>query len=318
MSISRLRPCRRIGFLTFFFVCSLSPLHAQLAADVSIVYSSGGDFSLTRAGDRDSYSPSYIYRNPVPLQNFDYIQTGQGVFVKALFSEISASVDIAENTSVIFETIGDSSGISVISLVYGRVRVNRKGDSGKILVNAGASVTEIQNGSVNLDLVTTPGSVDSGLVLYVSTLSGSAAVIPSAVSPDIARIRMKPHETVIFNARNNNIDRQSMNNEIDQYWAATMSGKAMNTGETEFEPSGVVNAVSKFRNPDPDYAGKAAFLKTRFIIYGMVMLLSGAALQNIVHYTYDSWDSTTADLTFYAGYVPLGLGAFILLAAYFY
>ncbi|MDR1256341.1 MAG: hypothetical protein LBJ86_01170, partial [Spirochaetaceae bacterium] len=172
---SRRRPRCGISFFISFFIVYLlsSDLHAQSMPSAFIVYSMGGDFSLIRSdGAHNNYGPSYISENPISLQNSDYIQTTTGVFVEILVNPGGASIIIAENTSAIIENIGGSGAPNVISLVYGRTRVSQRRGSVTTIVKAGASVTEVQNASVNFDFAVPPGSTDSQLAFYASTLSG--------------------------------------------------------------------------------------------------------------------------------------------------
>jgi hypothetical protein len=312
----------RISFsISFFIIFSLPPvLYAQRAPTASIVYSMGGDFSLTRSdGSSNTYGPSYTSKNPVPLQNSDYIQTAAGVFVEALVSPGGASIIVAENTYVIFENISGSGAPNVISLVYGRVRVSQRRTSATTIVKAGASVTEIQNGSVNFDLVLPPGGTDSRLVFYASTLSGTAVFMPSAASPETARIRIRQNETIIFNTHDSEVYRQSINKDIVDYWMSKTRRKTVNArGEGLLDPADVDKIISPFSDLDPDYNSKAAYLKTRFLIAGAFTVLAGVAVQSVAHFAADSLGSEIGEYTFYAGYMPLGLGIFMLIGAYFY
>jgi hypothetical protein len=280
----------------------------------------GGDFGIMRRdGSHDTYGPSYTSQNPISLQNSDYIQTAAGVFVEAMVNPGGASIIIAEKTSVILENIGDSGAPNVIALVYGRIRISQRRGTATTIVKAGASVTEVENGSVNLDFVVPSASTDSRLACYVSTLSGAAVFIPSAASPQTARIRIKQGETMIFNTHNSKIDRRQIDQDIVDYWASKTRRKTVNAkGERLLDPADVDKVVSPFNDADPEYSGRAAYLKTRFLISGMLTMLAGAALQSVVHFTADSWQGNTADYAFYAGYAPLGLGILLLLGAYFY
>jgi hypothetical protein len=314
----RRKPCFSF-FISLIIACSLPQiLYAQTASGaVSIVYSVGGDFILTRSdGSRNIYNSTSISQNVILLQNADYIQTDSGAFVELLINPGETSIIIAENTSLVFENTGGPGGPNVISLVYGRVRVSQQRASLTTVVKAGQSITEIQNGSVNFDLVVPSESTDTRLTFYATALSGSAVFIPSAASPENARIRIKRHETVIFYPNESKIDRQPMNKEIVTYWAV-MTGTRNANGHI-IEPPDVDRLVSPFDEPDYKYSGRAAYLKTRFLIAGMITMAAGAALQSVVHFTPDIWQDDMGETVFYAGYAPLGLGIFMLLAAYFY
>jgi hypothetical protein len=299
----------------------LSPVvYAQTEEPAYVVRSTGSDFRLVRKdGSYGSYSPSYVSKSPIALKNSDYIQTSPGVFVEVMLTPGKASIIIAENTSVAFDSIENSSAHAIVSLTYGRIRISQRRSSSRIFVRASSSVTEIQNGSINMDLVVPPESLDSQLALYVTTLAGTAVFIPSAASPETGQIQMKQHQTVVFNTHNNEISRQPMNKNIVNYWADRIGrGNIRNPSPRRLEPANVSNSEAMFSSLDTEYIDNAAYLKTRFLIAGVISMLTGAALQSVVYFTADSWPTDTADYAFYAGYVPLGVGAFMLLGAYFY
>jgi hypothetical protein len=316
------KPSCRIGFfISFFIVVSvLSPVvYAQTEEPAYIVQSTGSDFNLVRKdGSHGAYGPAYVSSSPIALKNSDYIQTPPGVFVEVMLIPGKASVIIAENTSVVFDNIENSGGHMIISLTYGRIRISQRRSSSRIFVRAGPSVTEIQNGSINMDLVVPPESLDSQLALYVSTLSGTAVFMPSAASPETEQIKMRPHQTIIFNTYSNEVNRQSMNKNIVNYWADRIGRGNRNIPSRRLDPANVSNPEAMFARPNTEYAGMAASLKTRFLIVGVISILAGAALQGAVYFTSDSWTTDAANYAFLGAYVPFGVGTFMLLSAYFY
>jgi hypothetical protein len=279
----------------------------------------GGDFVLTRQdGSRNIYNPNYISQNAILLQNADYIQTTSGVFVEIMVNPGSTSIILAENTSIVFESTGGLGAPNVVSLVYGRIHVSQKRANLTTIVRAGASITEIENGTANFDFIVPPESTDSQLTLYVSAMSGNAVFIPDVASPENARIRVRQRETVIFYPDSSKIDRQPMDKEIINYWASRTGKKNANASRRTLEPPNADKIVSAFDDPDPSYSGRAAYLKTRFLIAGMLTMTAGAALQSFVYFTPGLWTEDSRISAFAAGYAPLGLGIFMLLAAYFY
>jgi hypothetical protein len=312
---------RIIFFMSFAIACSPSILYAQNASEptAAIVYSMGGDFILSRQdGSRAVYSPEFVYENAILLQNSDYIQTAPGVFVEIMINPGGTSIILAENTSMIFETTSDLVGPNVISLVYGRIYVNQKRATVTTIVRAVASITEIQNGAINFDLIASPESIDSQLTFCVSTISGRAVFIPSAASPENSRVRLKTRETIIFYPNSSIIDRKQINKELVDYWTYRTGSQNVNVTGHMLEPPNVDRVIALFDDPDPSYSGRAAYLKTRFLIAGLITMTAGAVWQSFVYFTPDIWTNDSGTSAFSAGYAPLGLGILMLLAAYFY
>jgi hypothetical protein len=310
----------RIFTFAGFFFCVHSFALSALERTVFVASLQGGSFMLIKNdGQRTARAASDIPKSGIVLQNSDAIQTSSGVFVEVQMKPGNTVISIAENSSLYFDTVDGASGSFVISLVYGRVRVKHQNKKETVVVRAGPSITEIQSGAINIDYMLVPDIPDkSQPILSVSTISGTAVVIPASTSPSQGRIKMKRSETLIFDAQNGRIERRPMDNEIPEYWDIRTKRETVKIpaqANTDLITQSQVLVINTQLTPSE----QAAFLKTGGIITGLVVMLIGVAVQNVVHYTYDDWsDSEKADLTFYAGYVPIGMGAFVLLASYFY
>ena len=326
MSIS---PQNRLWLKTIIVVELLlfaSPiLKAQSEKTVTIISARGGPFVLVRSsGVRQSYNPLDVTTGGgITLRNGDMLQAASGVFIEVRVSPGTVSIHIAENSSLIFEDIGGSSTTQVIALVYGRIRVDQLDGDETVIVKTGISITEVRQGSVNIDyIVNSEDARRSQPLLYVSTISGSAVLMPSTLSPSLGRIKINPNETLIFDALENKVERTTINKDILVYWSGKTS---RNQGSPPHTDDAVTSSENVFSNSEVltfnssmTTAEQIARLKTGGIITGLILTLVGVAVQNTIHYLYDSIEKETADFAYYAGFLPIGMGAFILTAAFLY
>jgi hypothetical protein len=312
--------------LVGLFLCA-GMLEAQSEKKVTIASARGGAFVLVRDnGIRQSFNPLDITTGSgIMLKKSDMLQTTSGVFVELRVSPSTVSIYAAENSSLIFEDIGGSSSTQVITLVYGRIRIDQQDDAETVIVKAGTSITETQKGSVNIDYIV--NSSESGYrsqpLLYVSTMSGSAVLVPTTLSPTPGRVKINPNETLTFDALENKLEKTSINKEIVRYWSDKIGENKVGIVESDVSslpPENVFNSsnVLTLTPPQSANAERVARLKTGGIITGLILTLVGVTLQNVIHYTYDSMEKETADLAYYSGFLPIGMGTFILIASFLY
>lgn len=305
-------------FIVFFLCENSLILHAQTEWVVSILpdsISSGGSFTLVQDGDaRTRYTSSNMPLEGIKLKNASTIYTTAGTFVEARAMSGNTLIRIAENSMLSFDDVSGSNSSIIITLMYGRIRVDQESkteaETKTIIVNSGASITEIQNGSINLDYIVSPAlKYKSQPVLSVSTISGRAIVVPSNTKQ--ARINMKQKETLTVDPQNGKTKRRFMSKSVPAYWLN------INTSSPVRSPAESNNAVSSslqpisFENLTP--LEESTVLKTNGIIVGLGILLIGVTAQTVGHYLYKD-----VDQVFYAGYVPIGIGSFTLIASYFY
>jgi hypothetical protein len=378
MSASRHRLYDKTIIFIGLFLYSFQPvLFARAGKNIAITSFTGGSITLIRNNSEYLiYNPYDIPSGGIALQSSDIIQTPPGVFVEVRLGPGKASVQIAENSSMIVENIVNFGNLLVFSFVYGRIRVVQDGKAGSIFIKTGQSLVELQNGSVSLDYTLIPGMPNkSPPVLYVSAMSGTAVFIPSVLSPFVERINLKKKEMLVFYTADGRQEKRAMDKKITEYWSKKAKTKSKSvpvmihpaenrkTGAQTSIPAiphpevsprpekapdpGVSPRPEKAPNPGvaprPEEAPKleeitkpeeskilvldsfvspseqSAFLKSQGLITGLIFILSGVLVQNVVHYTYDDWsNSNIADLTYNAAYLPIGVGAFILLASFFY
>ncbi|MDR1147977.1 MAG: hypothetical protein LBK66_05035 [Spirochaetaceae bacterium] len=304
-----------LGFIVFFLCESPVVLHAQTERIVSVSHAlvpAGGRFTLVRNGEiRLSYDSSTMPVEGVILRDADTIQTAAGVFAEVRVTPGNALIRVAENTMLSFDKISGLAGTMAITLMYGRIRIDQASKTETIIVNGGASTVELQNGSVNFDyIVSSSLKYKSQPVLSVSTISGRAIVIPPGTKR--TRINMRQKETLTVDPQNGKTKRRSMSKDVPAYWLRVNTQSpvvisAENNGELSFS----MDPINSLANLTP--LEESAVLKTKGIVVGLSVLLAGVAMQSLGHFLL-----TDVDEIFYYGYVPIGVGSFILLSSYFY
>jgi hypothetical protein len=253
----------------------------------------------------------------VVVQDSDVIYTGTGVFVDARVTPGSALIRIAENTVLSFNKGSRSSDSLIISLMYGRIRVDQESRTETIVVKSGVSTTETLNGSVNIDYTVSSNlKHKSQPALSVSVISGNAEVIPSEKA---RRVMLKRGVALAVDPQNGRARRRSMSKDIPAYWQRVGESPPVTVTPTPAAsplpsvPTGNASSVEPARIANFTPVEVSTVLKTESIIAGLSILLVGVAVQSAGHYLYSNVDEV-----FYAGYAPIGVGVFILAGSYIY
>ncbi|MDR2659130.1 MAG: hypothetical protein LBC27_03975 [Spirochaetaceae bacterium] len=311
----------RLRLIIFLIFAAPFIVKAQTERTVSVTSSKGGSFAVVRENGTRSAHIS-IPPEGITLRNSDSLQTSAGVFVDIQIVPVGAFIHIAENTMISFRNAVDPAQPLEILLMYGRIRVDNPSDTEVLVVKSGPSTVDIQQGSINIDYIAASNS--KGITrpsLSVSTISGTAILTPSESSSPKGRVSMKKGETVSVDAKNGKTRRRSMSKSVPTYWQQSIETPS-NENEKQAAPDiqDVPEPVEPEEPMQPvDVSSiltpleESTVLKTNGIIIGMTFLLAGVAVQNITHYLYPDF----VDM-FYAGYVPIGIGAFILVASYFH
>ncbi|MDR1363134.1 MAG: hypothetical protein LBJ35_03680 [Spirochaetaceae bacterium] len=311
-------------------------LHAQAERTAVILASSGGGFTIVRGGSsRMIYTPASMPAGGVALRDSDSVQTSSGTFVEARVTPGGALIRMAENTMLSFDSLSNLNNNLVIRLMYGRIRVDQESKTETIIVKSGDvksgdSTTEMQTGAINFDYIVSPDTeYKSQPVLSVSTISGVATVIPSDKPKKPTRIKVRRNVTLTVDQQSGKTRRRSMRKEIPAYWSRVITKEIpvkeiiaretpvnIPAGSNPAAPSNIApsnNAQPITFNGSLTPLEESTVLKTNGIIAGLTILLAGITVQTIGHYLYPN-----VDQIFYAGYVPIGIGTFVLVASYFY
>ncbi|MFP4430217.1 MAG: FecR domain-containing protein [Spirochaetaceae bacterium] len=171
--LESLRRSAFFGLVWGLVVFGGSPLEAQNAG---IVYAEGGDFSVIRQLEEESFNASLDNVLGLPLEAGDLVQTGNDTFLEIEMADAGAIFKVAENTSFRLEYAGDD-GSSRLDLAYGRVRAKVEDvAAGTFLEMRGLSVVAgVRGTDFGYDIiVTSSGSGEPVLQIY--TFEGSVVV----------------------------------------------------------------------------------------------------------------------------------------------
>lgn len=146
----------------------------------SITYAEGSSFILVRNGKTATWSVSSDAVFGMEIMPGDIIQTGPATFLELFIAPISASIQIAENTS--FRCDADASGKkSTGELYYGRVRA-------KVAKLSGSSSYRISSPSLVAGVRGTDFGCDVIAVRPAKDASGTASSAMAALSPILHRV----------------------------------------------------------------------------------------------------------------------------------
>ncbi len=128
---------KAVSTVVFLFMAAVLLAETPYA---TVVYAEGKQFSVIRAGKPVSYGAESPEAIGLAIARGDILQTSPGTYIEILIHPISASVQLAENTS--FKCDADETGTqSKGELYYGRVRA-------KVAKLAGSSTYKITSPSL--------------------------------------------------------------------------------------------------------------------------------------------------------------------------
>ncbi len=152
-------------------------MSAAAAPYASVAYAEGSSFILVRSGKTTTWPVSSDAVLGMEIMPGDIIQTGPSTFLELFIVPISASIQIAENTS--FRCDADASGTkSTGELYYGRVRA-------KVSKLSGGSSYRISSPSLVAGVRGTDFGCD---VIAVRPAPGAASSAMAALSPILHRV----------------------------------------------------------------------------------------------------------------------------------
>lgn len=157
----------------------------------TIVYAEGRSFSVIRAGKSVSYSADNPDVLGLPIERGDILQTTSSTYLELFIRPVSASVQLAENTS--FRCDGDESGQnSKGELYYGRVRakVAKLSGSSTYRISSPALVAGVRGTDFGCDhfynrpsvavTARSPEATPSHVINRVFCFEGSVVVVPAS------------------------------------------------------------------------------------------------------------------------------------------
>ncbi len=185
-----------LGVVWSLVVFGRSPLEAQNAG---IVYAEGGDFSVIRQLEEESFNVSLDNVLGLPLEAGDLVQTGNDTFLEIETADTGALFRVAENTSFRLEYAGDD-GSSRLDLAYGRVRAKVDAvAAGTFLEMRGLSVVAgVRGTDFGYDIIVeSGGSGEPFLQIYAFEGSVVVAEADSAAAAGTSLISAAAPQTTI-------------------------------------------------------------------------------------------------------------------------
>lgn len=169
---------KRASFIiSFILLCGLAFAAGPYA---SVAYAEGASFILVRNGKTVTWPVSSDAVLGMEILPGDIIQTGPSTFLELFIAPISASIQIAENTS--FRCDADASGTkSTGELYYGRVRA-------KVSKLSGGSSYRISSPSLVAGVRGTDFGCDVIAVRPAKDAAGASTSAMAALSPILHRV----------------------------------------------------------------------------------------------------------------------------------
>lgn len=170
--------------LTVIAALSLGGILFAASPYASVVYAEGASFTLIRAGKSVTVSAADPATIGMEIKPGDIIRTGSSTFVEIAINPISASIQIAENTS--FRCDANSTGLeSSGELYYGRVRakVSKLSGNASYHMSSPSLTAGVRGTDFGLDVIAIRQSGTAGAT---GTSGGTQATTGSA--PTLFRV----------------------------------------------------------------------------------------------------------------------------------
>jgi hypothetical protein len=222
----------------FAFLLILVSFAALFAVSpyATITYAEGSSFMLVRNGKSSTVSLDATDVFGMEIQQGDIIQTAPSTFLEISIHSISASVQVAENTS--FRCAADSSGTKVAAeLYYGRVhaKVAKLTGSSSFKISTPSLVAGVRGTDFGCDVIavrpsdqlTAVAAVSNPVLNRVFCFEGSVAIednlLPTAEPVLIAKNEMV--EKVVLDTASGNapkdvpqLQKKSIDPEVQGFW----------------------------------------------------------------------------------------------------
>ena len=219
------RPLLVAFFLVLACVWTAS---AQEKPSGTLVYAEGREFSIVRAGAVTRFVPADGSYAGFQVQEGDLLRTESSTFVEVQLLPKGTMLKIAENTSFVFQKIGDAKSETSLNLLYGRVRtkVAKLAGAESFMLRSRNTVAGVRGTDFGFDSIMKPGSAaqPGTAAVLVYAFSGEVSVAP-AVSDSTAAaaapaVLVKAGELVAvdLSASVPLVERRAVDEEIRTYW----------------------------------------------------------------------------------------------------
>jgi hypothetical protein len=323
---------KKIYFLLFFlgFIACFVP--AQTRGARALVSYSTGKFSVFQGTVQRNYSPIDIPGEGMALRNDNIFQTEAGSSAIIELQPGGIIIDVGEHSSIGFNQLGTDNS-NIINLIYGRVRVTASDGSYTLFVQTGNSLTEIKNGVIHVDYTVPKESINGSYypLLTVAVFSGGASVVPDSSSTQAEGVSLTVRDMLILDNTNSKYVKGKITDDVIVYWDSTINDLERAKIEQKSYISAQTSAAARAaaENADVDATRLNLInltginedvtikLKTWGFLVGTTLIIAGIAMQNIIHYQYDTIGELAPTL-FNVGWLPISIGSFTLFASIIY
>lgn len=318
---------RQLFIFAFFFIAGFC--YAQSGGIAQLVSVQGSSFTIISGDQEQQFTAQQLSGKGIFLKSSDIAQTGPGSFMDISILPGGTNIKLAENTSLVFNGPLPGNNSLAVTLVYGRILVKHGKIGTSIFVQTGASVTEIENGDINVDYTVLPFVQPPGRPsLLVASLSGTAILSPRATMPELGRIVIKKGDSIFVDSLLNNVERVKTDKALAEYWdKRQFKYPARYEPGIHLDPSSAekTNEGYEYNPGDPEesvyivpYKADRLDSKVRSagVVTGLAVMLLGVVAQGAMHFMESTQiPKNQADVIFYAGFAPIGIGTFILIAS---
>ncbi len=314
---------KTVSSFVFFIMAAILLAETPYA---TVVYAEGKRFSVIRDGKTVNYSPESPEVIGLAIERGDILQTAPDTYLEISIRPISASVQLAENTT--FRCDSDDSGMkSEGKLYYGRVRakVAKLTDSSSYKITAPSLVAGVRGTDFGCDhfyirpqALSTPDTTPASPVLSrVFCFEGHVLVAPVA-TPDLETVMIAGGEMVESSApavasgatEPVTLVKAPVSTEVDEFWKGRefhpVPGEppvVATAVQTEEERLVVEKEIKRERNHQVRLAGSVA------------LFLAGSIVVGTAYPEYDR-DGMTSSVIASASYGGVLIGSSLVLLIY--
>jgi len=306
------------------------------------VYQAEGNVVIARNGVRILY-PGGSKEGAEPLEKItlkskDLVQTSNGkAEMQMVFNgsreETYTVIKICENTTVLINDNPGKGGHGV-ELLYGRMRVITGTTESAIIIRAGTSVVNLQNGDVAMDFIAKVGVTLP--ILTFHCFDGKGEFVPRpATGTGAVPLPLKASETIFLDNQGSMsyVEKKPLDAAVITYWNAVpfsnnaplpspASGLASLSGSKQAEnPENATIVTEKQeqkqkKEKQSRRSGNLPTLKDGIALAGLLLAVTGTALQ--AYTLLGNPDPAYKNKLYYSSYIPMGVGVGFILSSSFF
>jgi hypothetical protein len=306
------------------------------AQETRILYSNGGEFSISSGGYRVTHKGGTEIDTMLLLQKDDVIQTGSNCFVELYLEPGKTRIKIAENTSLMCKGTGQEALSMSFSLIYGRIRISTGGivpliEENAVYIETGQIETAFRKGDAGIDyIVKTDGSLISRNepVLTIYNFYGNQELKPGSWLSSIdTGLQVFEYESLSVEIANSLVyaERKPLDEDIIDYWNRNNFSdgvpllKKRQSGLMAEQAPAVIERIEyvypQYQTtiieqilPDNPFHKRLFRIKNALISSGMIFSLGGIGMQMTGFHRTNGLEDKTNKLLYNFGYMPLVIG----------